>query len=136
MNRKLFYVSFLFSILFTLSVGCQHARVRFPVPELTVEDPKDCKPPIKNQKACDTAREKVKKELEEKLASKKDLEKMVHIRFLFWGLHPKNIDIKVKDHCNGPIREIYQYSSFNDILWETFTLGVIMPKTVKITCTM
>lgn len=92
------------SLVLLLALNCQHARLRF-------DGCADCKggtDPSKTQE--------------------------LHHKFYVWGLVGKQ-ELYARDLCPGSgISEIYQYTSAVDGILENLTLGMYMPRTLRITC--
>lgn len=127
---------FSIGVLFLFVMGlfnCQHARVKFPVSSPVITEPKECKPPVRNKKACDEAKAKQEKELAEKSAQA-PVEHIIKQKFFLFGFYPKKVVIDAKKYCPGEIMEIYQYNTFLDLVIEQGTIGIYMPRTMKITC--
>lgn len=47
---------------------------------------------------------------------------------------PKKHHVNVSDYCTNEIKEIRQYSTFLDSLYEQLTLGIYTPRTLNLTC--
>lgn len=121
-------------LLLSLGLGfCQHARIRFPASAPEVVEPKECKPPVKNKKACEDAKVKQQKELEERMA-RPPIEHITQQKYFLFGFYPKAIQVDARLYCPGQIQEIYQYNTVADAIMEQATLGLYMPRTMKIIC--
>jgi hypothetical protein len=130
MNRIILYTLLLAGIGLA---HCQHAKIRFPVSAPEITEPKECKPPVRNKKACDQAKEKQAQELQER-ASAKPPEHIIQQKYFLFGFYPKKIVIDAKQYCPGQIQEIHQYNTLVDGILEQGTFGIYMPRTMKITC--
>lgn len=121
-------------VLLGLVLGfCQHARIRFPVSNPEIQEPKECKPPVKNKKACEEAKAKQQKELEERMA-RPPVEHITQQKYFLFGFYPKAIQVDARLYCPGQIQEIYQYNTLTDAVIEQATFGLYMPRTMKIIC--
>jgi len=132
-GMKKVILHFMLFLVFLIVWNCQHARVQFPVSQPVVTEPKECKPPVKNKKACEDAKAKQEKELVEK-ASLPPKEHILQQKFFLFGFYPKKVVVDARLYCPGEIMEIYQYSTFVDLILEQATFGIYMPRTMKITC--
>lgn len=90
--------------LMLLLISCQHARLRF-------DGCKDCKGSPDPSKT-----------------------KTLHHKFYVWGLVGK-AEVHAQEVCpDSGINEVYQYTSAMDGILENLTIGMYMPRTLKITC--
>lgn len=128
-------MKFIFIIVFILLSFnfCQHARIRFPTNAPEVQEPKECKAPVKNIKACEEAKAKQRKEIEERMA-KPPVEHIIQQKHYLFGFYPKAIYVDARLYCPGQIQEIYQYNTLKDAIIEQATFGLYMPRTMKIVC--
>lgn len=59
----------------------------------------------------------------------------IHSKFYFWGLYPSKLEYVMEDLCeNSEVKEIHEYTSFSDGIYENFTLGMYTPRTMDISC--
>ncbi|SOR61455.1 conserved exported hypothetical protein [Leptospira interrogans serovar Manilae] len=115
-------ISIIFLIL-SLLTACQNVQVSF-----AQKPPKSCIPPI--------LRRQCKNDLEERARLNAQPPK-VHVvsqSFYFWGMIPKKHHVNVSDYCTNGIKEIRQYSTFLDSIYEQLTLGIYTPRTLNLTC--
>jgi hypothetical protein len=133
---------------------CNHARIKFPVKEkpkvvtpptsMIKITPRECQGKLvtaKQKTDCEEAKKKValkeeevkQKQLEEE--SKPPKEVMLTQDFFLWGYYPKKIIVNVSEVCeNRGAIEVYQYGQIRDEVIGQITLGMYMPRTLKITC--
>ncbi|EMM98397.1 hypothetical protein LEP1GSC021_2343 [Leptospira noguchii str. 1993005606] len=110
-------------MILSLFVTCQNVQVSF-----TQKPPQSCMPPI--------LRRQCKNDLEER-ARLNAQPPQVHVisqSFYFWGMIPKKHYVNVNEYCPNKIKEIRQYSTFLDFLYEQLTLGIYTPRTLNLTC--
>lgn len=117
-------------LLFILTVGlfhCQHARIRIPPPL-----PEECKPWSEKQydPTCQEKRQSQKNEWESFPVLVKEYEQ----KYFFWGLKPSDIYYKLDEECPNGVKEIYQYSTLKDAVYEQLTIGIYSPRTLRLTC--
>ncbi|WP_425460674.1 Bor/Iss family lipoprotein [Leptospira gomenensis] len=103
--------------------ACQHARVRFPQ-----DPPKSCLIAA-NQKQCKAAMEE-----RERLNAQPSPVHTIPQAFYFWGMSPKNYPVETSSYCANGVREVHQYSTFFDSLYEQLTLGIYSPRTLELVC--
>ena len=141
-------------VLISAVLNCNHARIKFPVKEkpkaVTLPTsaikitPKECQGKLNTakQKAdCDEAKKRValkEEEVKQKLLeeeSKPPKEVMLMQDFFLWGYYPKKIVVNISEACEGRgAVEVYQYGQVKDEVIGQITLGMYMPRTLKITC--
>ncbi|TQE73268.1 Bor/Iss family lipoprotein [Leptospira noguchii] len=110
-------------LILSLFVTCQNVQVSF-----TQKPPQSCMPPI--------LRRQCKNDLEER-ARLNAQPPQVHVisqSFYFWGMIPNKHYVNVNEYCPNKIKEIRQYSTFLDFLYEQLTLGIYTPRTLNLTC--
>ncbi|MCH1912669.1 Bor family protein [Leptospira noguchii] len=110
-------------LILSLFITCQNVQVSF-----TQKPPQSCMPPI--------LRRQCKNDLEER-ARLNAQPPQVHVisqSFYFWGIIPKKHYVNVNEYCPNKIKEIRQYSTFLDFLYEQLTLGIYTPRTLNLTC--
>jgi|JI9StandDraft_1071089.scaffolds.fasta_scaffold177554_3 hypothetical protein len=116
-------------ILFSISffIQCQHARVRL-IPDI----PNECKPWSEKEfkEVCQDALQSIRNNLSKKKTTVKDYSQA----YLYWGLRPKTIPIDLTKECPKGVYEIYQFSSFKNVIYEQLTIGFYSPRTLRLTC--
>lgn len=129
-RKPLFLAALMTAALFC---HCQHAKIKYPDRQISADLPKECKPPVKNRKNCDTA---LQKQSEEKTQRENALPEVhfVHQPYYLAGIFPKTASLDISDLCRNGISEIHQFTSLKDGTIELFTLGIYSPQTVKVIC--
>ncbi|RHX91827.1 hypothetical protein DLM75_00845 [Leptospira stimsonii] len=100
-------VNYIILIFFCVSITfCQHARVEVS--------------PIANQKKkTESKRERI----------------LLKQNYYLMGLLPRKIEYEEASVCpERGIKEIHQYSSFSNIIYEQLTLGIYSPRSLEIFC--
>ncbi|EKR64732.1 hypothetical protein LEP1GSC036_3353 [Leptospira weilii str. 2006001853] len=110
-------------MILSLYANCQNVQVSFPQKPL-----KSCAPPV--------LRRQCKNDLEERarLNAKPHKVHEVPQSFYFWGIVPREYLIDVTGYCPNGIKEVRQYSTFLDLIYEQLTLGIYSPRTLNLIC--
>lgn len=105
MNYK--YINYIILILLTLDfISCQHARV-------------EVAPTLKQKRKTETNRETI----------------LLKQNYFLMGLLPRKLEYSESEYCpNRGIKEIHQYSSISNILFEQMTIGIYSPRSLEIVC--
>lgn len=106
-------------------VSCRHARVILPPPF-----PKECIGERINQKICDAEKASQEKKRAESQGSVHEFKHTFYV----WGFIPSRRELDASTLCPLGVKEIHEYASFMDGLLSEITIGLYMPRTVKITC--
>ena len=123
----------LFSLLIIImmgSVSCQHARVTLPPPA-----PQACLVPQNSSRAqrlCEIMRQRQAEVVAKKQGERQ--KKVINQRYYLWGLYPKQMEYSANEFCNQGVYEIYQYTTILDGVIQNFSLGIVTPRTLEITC--
>lgn len=57
------------------------------------------------------------------------------LKFYFWGLYPPKLEFNSSDLCKfSEIKEIHEYTSISDGIYENLTLGIYTPRTLAVNC--
>lgn len=115
------------TLLLWITISCQHARIRIPPPL-----PDECKP--WNDKNLEPTCLEKRKELENEWEVIPTNVKEYEQKYYFWGLKPSDIYYKLDEECPNGVKEIYQFSTFKDAVYEQLTLGLYSPRTLRLTC--
>jgi len=60
--------------------------------------------------------------------------KMIHKRFWLGGMFPRKVEIDATKLCSSGVYEVDEYYRWQDAVWTQVTLGIYVPRTIKITC--
>ncbi|MBP9889449.1 MAG: hypothetical protein KBF93_24345, partial [Leptospiraceae bacterium] len=60
--------------------------------------------------------------------------KMIHKRFWLGGMFPRKTEIDATKLCSSGVYEVDEYYRWQDAVWTQVTLGIYVPRTIKITC--
>lgn len=121
-RRLIIRISIIFLIL-SLYANCQNVQMSFPQKPL-----KSCVPPV--------LRRQCKNDLEERARLNAQPPKVYEVSqsFYFWGIVPRKYQIDATGYCPNGIKEVRQYSTFLDFIYEQLTLGIYSPRTLNLIC--
>lgn len=60
--------------------------------------------------------------------------KVLNHKFWVGGFFPRKKVVDATDMCPAGIYEIHEYYTWKDAVWGQATLGIYVPRTMKITC--
>lgn len=114
-----------------LAASCQHVRIQMKdtVTLPACESYKSAKYDQLRRVECDRATERLR---ERRKAAAIPHEQ--NYDFYFWGLYPSALTLNTNKYCPDGVKEIYSFSTWSDELLANLTIGIYVPRTVRITC--